>query len=202
MRVRILACSVLLSSAAAAEVIECPRGTELQGGKPPQRLKEWCALPDGTQHGPSVFYDRTGARRVIATFSQGRLDGHYQRWHDNDQLAEEGDYRDDVKYGLFRSWRSDGSLLQEERYENGELTGEARSFFPDGKLMATTRYEKGKRHGLAVVYYENGQKRAEGKFRDDLYHGVWKGWYEDGSLEKRAEFDEGREIERERYPRD
>ena len=40
---------------ALAEEFQCPTGALVHGEPPPEGLKAWCELPDGTQHGPSLF---------------------------------------------------------------------------------------------------------------------------------------------------
>jgi len=180
--------------------MKCPKDTEVKGKRPPQGLKEWCSLPDGTQHGPSVRYYESGKLMVRAFFDEGELDGEYQAWHPNGQPAEAGTYSDDQRRGIFRTWDADGNQLTEEPYDDGRIHGESRIWFPNGQLMLEVSYSKGARNGPALTYYENGQKRTEGEFRNDAYHGQWRGWYADGSPEKVAEFDEGTELSRKTFP--
>lgn len=181
--------------------LDCPRGTEAQGGRPPVARKQWCALPDGTQHGPSIRYYGNGEVMVRAQFEKGEMTGDYRAWHKNGQVAEAGQYEDDEREGTFRTYAGDGTVLTEETYKNGKVHGKSRVWFPNGQLMVDASFVNGVRDGPAVTYYENGNKRTEGSFRNNKHHGKWQGWYEDGTLEKVAEFDEGREISREEFPR-
>jgi antitoxin component YwqK of YwqJK toxin-antitoxin module len=180
--------------------LECPKGAEVKGKRPPEGLKEWCSLPDGTQHGPSVRYYEDGKLMVRAFFDKGKLEGEYRAWHPNGQVAEAGTYVHDQRQGVFQTWDPGGNRLTEDPYKDGQIQGTSRIWFPSGQLMLEVEYAKGKRNGPAVIYYENGQKRSEGEFRNDEYHGHWRGWYADGSLEKEAEFDRGRELSRKTYP--
>ena len=183
------------------EEMRCPKDTEVKGKRPPQGLKEWCSLPDGTQHGPSVRYYESGKPMARAFFDEGELDGEYQAWHPNGQLAEAGTYSHDQRRGVFRTWDPNGNQLTEDAYDDGRIHGSSRIWYPSGQLMLELTYSKGARNGPAVTYYDNGQKRTEGEFRNDEFHGRWQGWYADGSLEKVAEFDEGRELSRKTFPR-
>jgi antitoxin component YwqK of YwqJK toxin-antitoxin module len=183
------------------EQVSCPKDTERKGKRPPQGRKEWCDLPDGTQHGPSVSYYASGMLMASAVFDKGELDGEYRAWHPNGQLAEAGMYSHDQRRGVFRTWDPNGSQLTEETHEDGQIHGKSRIWFPNGQLMLEMTYSKGRRDGPAVTFYNNGQKRTEGEFRNDAYHGTWRGWYADGSLEKVAEFDDGRELSRKTFPR-
>jgi hypothetical protein len=47
-------------AAALAGDLDCPDGTTLEGAAPPGGHKQWCQLPDGTQHGTSLFWYPTG----------------------------------------------------------------------------------------------------------------------------------------------
>jgi|GEM_PF-2126128 len=185
---------------ASAGDLKCPRGTERHGKRPPDGRKEWCSRPDGTQHGPSVSYYETGAEMARAMFDDGEMDGMYQAWHPNGQLAESGNYSHDKKDGVFTTRTPDGRPLTEESFRNGALNGSTKIWFDNGQLMVDATYVNGVRHGMAVTYYENGQMRTRGEFKNGAYHGKWQGWYPDGSLQKVAEFDEGEELSRQDYP--
>ena len=182
------------------EEMKCPRDAEVRGKRPPEGRKEWCSLPDGTQHGPSVSYYESGELMARAVFDEGKLDGEYRAWHPNGQLAEAGTYYHDQRQGIFRTWDPNGNRITEDPYNDGRIDGKSRIWFPNGQLLVEVTHSKGTRQGPAVTFYENGQKRTEGEFRNGVYHGTWQGWYADGSPEKVAEFDEGREISRKTFP--
>ena len=182
--------------------LNCPRGTEAKGGRPPKVRKQWCALPDGSQHGPSIRYYGSGKVMVRAEFSKGEMTGEYRAWHGNGQLAESGTYVRDDRDGTFRTFDGEGMVLSEENYKQGVVHGRSRVWFPSGQLMVDAEFANGRRNGPAVTYYGNGNKRTEGVFLNNKHHGKWQGWYEDGSLKKVAEFDEGRELSRQEFPRE
>jgi antitoxin component YwqK of YwqJK toxin-antitoxin module len=196
-----LATGVAFASAAGAEEIRCPAGTEPRGAAPPQGGKLWCALPDGTQHGPSLTWYADGQRLALASFQRGALDGSYREWHPGGQLKEEGEYRDDRRDGVYRTFYANGKQASEEEYRAGLLHGRQLVWYESGAPMAVSEFRHGKRHGLAATWYEGGQKQTEGRFVDGSYHGRWVGWWEDGSVKKVAEFDHGRELSREFHPR-
>jgi antitoxin component YwqK of YwqJK toxin-antitoxin module len=187
-------------SLATAAELKCPRGAKHQGKAPPEARKEWCSRPDGTQHGPSVSYYESGEPMARAVFADGEMHGLYQAWHPNGQLAETGNYVRDQRDGAFKTYTPEGGPLTEETFKNGKQHGVARIWFDNGQLMVEAMYANGDRHGPAVTYYEDGRKRSQGVFKNGAYDGTWEGWYPDGSVEKVAEFDEGRELSRKNYP--
>jgi antitoxin component YwqK of YwqJK toxin-antitoxin module len=199
----LLALLLLAAPAPAADPgeLDCPRGTKAKGGSPPRARKQWCALPDGTQHGPSIRYYGSGKVMVRAEFAKGEMSGPYRAWHKNGQLAESGVYVRDKRDGPFRTFDGDGTVLTEESYKRGKVHGRSRIWFLNGQLMVDAVFANGTRNGPAVTYYDNGNKRTEGGFRSNRHHGEWRGWYEDGSLAKVAEFEDGRELSREEFPR-
>jgi hypothetical protein len=104
-------------AAALAGNLECPDGAILEGSAPPRGHKQWCQLPDGTQHGPSLFWYPTGEKRVEANFVDGRLQGPVTEWHRNGQKAEQGFYKDDNRDGTFATWYKEGTKESLEEYK-------------------------------------------------------------------------------------
>ncbi|MBW2542341.1 MAG: toxin-antitoxin system YwqK family antitoxin [Deltaproteobacteria bacterium] len=185
---------------ALAGEIECPGDAVVHGQPPPDGLKAWCELPDGTQHGPSLSWYEGGAPKAEAHFDEGKLDGVFKLWHPNGQLAEEGYYVDDQRHGTFSAWGEDGIKLLKQDFVKGQRNGEMMRWYPDGQLQFFEHYVDGEKDGPAVAYFENGQMEAEGAFRKGKFHGVWKGWYPDGSKRKVAEFVDGDRISVETFP--
>jgi hypothetical protein len=52
----------------------CPPGTTVAGDKPPAGTRQWCARPDGTQHGPGYIWDDRGRLVVIMSYTDGKTD--------------------------------------------------------------------------------------------------------------------------------
>jgi len=195
-----LCAAVLDPQPALAQKIECPGGTVVHGATPPDGLKAWCELPDGTQHGPSLSWYESGSPKAEAHFDKGKLNGVFKLWHLNGQLAEEGYYVEDQRHGTFSTWADDGIKLLKQDFANGKRNGEMMRWYRDGQLQFFEHYVDGEKDGPAVAYFENGQMEAEGAFRKGKFHGVWKGWYPDGSKRKIAEFVDGDRISIETFP--
>jgi antitoxin component YwqK of YwqJK toxin-antitoxin module len=184
---------------ATAEDFQCPSGASVRGEPPPQGLKAWCELPDGTQHGPSLSWYDVDRPKAEAHFDQGKLQGVFKLWHANGQLAEEGNYIADQRDGTFSTWSDDGVKLLEQNFSNDERNGAIKRWYPDGQLQFFEHYVDGEKDGPAVAYFENGQKEAEGVFRKGQFHGTWTGWYPDGRKRKVAEFVDGDRISSETF---
>jgi antitoxin component YwqK of YwqJK toxin-antitoxin module len=185
---------------APAEEFQCPIGASMHGGAPPEGLKAWCELPDGTQHGPSLSWYEAGKPMAEAHFDEGKLHGVFRLWHAKDQLAEEGTYVADQRHGTFSTWGEDGVKLLEQNFLNGKRNGEFKRWHLNGQLQFSEHYVDGEKDGPAVAYFENGQMEAEGMFRKGQFHGTWTGWYPDGKKRKVAEFVDGDRISNKTFP--
>ncbi|MBL7965614.1 MAG: TonB family protein [Prolixibacteraceae bacterium] len=49
------------------------------------------------------------------------MTGDYKIWHTNGQLNFSGNYKDNLKNGLFQTFNESGELIKEGQYENGKL---------------------------------------------------------------------------------
>lgn len=196
----LLSAALVLSAPAAALGIECPSGTRQKGKIPPHGTKVWCALPDGTQHGPSLFFHDGGEKRAEAHFENGELDGLYREWYPNGKVAQEVRYDGGKKAGMQKTFYEDGAKWSEETWVDGLLQGKSMAWYPSGKPRADANYEDGKRDGEATSWWENGQVQAKGTFVDGKYDGKWVEWREDGRKRQEAVFDRGDEKSRETFP--
>ena len=81
----------------------CPEGAKLIGDPPPEGKKRWCSYRG--QDGLQVFH------------------GHYWEWHDNGQLALEGDFVHGIRNGRWAEYNRSGALTIESNYRAGNLDG-------------------------------------------------------------------------------
>ena len=192
--------ALVAGSPAFGEEFVCPEGARIQGEAPPRGVKQWCALEDGTQQGPSVFWFAFGRRRVEASFCEGRLCGAYRRWWDNGQLAEEGTYEDDQKHGVFTDWDANGTKRVFQEYRKGVIHGSSKAWWPNARPMLDLHYVDGERHGSAATWFESGRMQTRGEFHRGRRDGAWTAWYPDGNKKRVAVFEEGGEVSREQFP--
>lgn len=60
--------------------------------------------------------------------------GLFRAYHQNGQLASEGEYRDGLEVGVWRDYHDNGQLAAEGEYHNGRETGQWRYWLNDGTL--------------------------------------------------------------------
>jgi antitoxin component YwqK of YwqJK toxin-antitoxin module len=188
------------ASIVRAADVECPRTASLHGEAPPDGAKLWCALEDGTQHGPSISWSANGNVKAEANFDQGKLEGVYRIYHESGALQEEGHYIADKKNGMFTSWAEDGTKLLEQKFSRDQRDGLVQQWYPSGGLKFSENYRQGQKHGPAVAYFESGQKQSEGSFDSGKFEGTWSGWYPSGRKRKVAEFVAGERVKVEIFP--
>lgn len=196
----------LFVAAAAVEAAEpqlvCPGGTSRNGARPPHGRKEWCELPDGTQHGPSLSYYKDGVVKAEANFENGQLQGVFRLWHTNGQVAEQGQYDKDKRSGEFSAYGEDGTRRLRQTFVRGNRHGVVEQWHSNGQLQYAEHFKDGEKNGPAVAYYDNGQLEASGEFRNGKYHGTWSGWYENGAKRKVAVFEDGKQLSIENFTRE
>ena len=73
----------------------------------------------------------------------------FTKMYHSNQLAEQGQFKDGLRIGLWKTWH------------------------PNGTLATTLTYNKGLRHGKYFRYDENGNLVENGAFRSNLKTGKW-----------------------------
>jgi antitoxin component YwqK of YwqJK toxin-antitoxin module len=157
----------------AAAPVDCPPGTVLKGGAPPDLFEAWCeGRPDAygkpRRHGPSRSWYDDGGLRTEERWSEGKRDGPFVEYHRGGKKAREGSYALDEKVGTWTIWFEDGGL--EER----------------GGWAANLP------HGPFTAWHRGGQKRAEGRHFMGAQVGRWITYDEAGKEIGRVDFGERR----------
>lgn len=105
------------------------------------------------KHGLWTELSDNGAKLREQTFQKGTLQGPSTTWHEGtSQKANEGEYRNGEKQGIWREWH------------------------PDGKLHLEGAYVDGQRDGLWTEYHPKGHKWKAGSFRTGTKIGTWITW--------------------------
>lgn len=87
-----------------SEAAPCPDGAVLRGAPPPDGRDVWCALPDGTRHGPHTAWWPNGRQHFQRNYAHGRLDGPWQKWRPDGRRWAAGAYREGVRTGRWVEW--------------------------------------------------------------------------------------------------
>ncbi|TRW90126.1 toxin-antitoxin system YwqK family antitoxin [Flavobacterium sp. GT3R68] len=77
------------------------------------------------------------------------LNDKFLKMYHSNQLAEQGEFKNGLKVGLWKSWH------------------------PNGTIQTTQYWDNGFRTGLYYRYDENGAEVEKGNYRSDKKHGQW-----------------------------
>ncbi|MEO1626980.1 MAG: TonB family protein [Bacteroidota bacterium] len=91
-------------------------------------------------------------------------------WYEDGLLAEQGQYRNNKKEGLWKNYkRGEGHLDSYGEYQNGVPTGKWTYLYPSGKVKEEANYEDGKRNGHVLYYDEAGTLVKKSLFENGKY---------------------------------
>lgn len=122
-------------------------GIKTGEGKEINRLRE----------GEWKFY-HTGKTTImsIEKYSKGKLNGIRKVFFPDGKIAEETEYVNDVKNGIYKKYTEKGIVLEQSTYKNGKFNGQAVFRDSHGDLAAKGQFTNGRRTGM-WQYYENGK---------------------------------------------
>lgn len=87
------------------------------------------------------------------------LKGEFSVLDRNDQLTEQGEFKEGLKDGVWRTWDANGYLKNVYSYRNGLLHG-ANLNYEKGNLISKVQYRRGLKHGKAIYYDVPGEERV------------------------------------------
>lgn len=150
--------------------------------------------------------------------SNGKLEGEYQKYYDEDRLFAEMYYHKEKLHGpvtfyhkngavLAKSWfvygvqqgknwqyYPSGQLSSLQGYKDGLAEGEQTYFYEDGTLKSHLHFSKGLYHGQVLLYYSNGQIKRELHFKEGKLHGLERHWAPSGILLWEVHYEEGKPV--------
>jgi len=110
---------------------------------------------------------------------QGQKTGLWFFWNESDVVIEKGEWKDDVRHGLFVFYNKWGQLDRVEYYQNGLLIEEE-----EEKVNVDVR----------TTEHANGTIATRGVYVDDLREGVFTEYDEDGNIISGAVYEGGTQI--------
>ena len=160
-------------------------------------------------------------KEEICFYEKGKLNGKYAKIFTNDEVAEIGTYKDnlkeresfkydietlrlkevknyihDIPNGPYRSYVYTGELESEGTYIDGNLHGEYRSYQTDENdklfLWQISNYEHGIWKGKATNFYPGGQVESEFYIQNDEIEGKCISYFENGKIKEIEEYENGR----------
>jgi antitoxin component YwqK of YwqJK toxin-antitoxin module len=110
------------------------------------------------------------------------------------QKAEEGDYRDNRKTGIWMEYYCNGQAKNKVTFVNGRPDGYAVIYFENGKIQEEGQWKNNRWVGNLKQYYENGQVQHDFKFNEGgKREGVQTYNHENGAVAVQGNFVNGKE---------
>lgn len=112
----------------------------------------------------------------------------------DDQLVEEGYYKDNQKVGVWKKYYENGSLEYELTFVNNRPSGYAIFYYKNGKISEEGVWKNNRWVGEYKYYHENGKLKYEWKYDvNGKRSGEQKYYYENGQLMIIGDWKEGKE---------
>ncbi len=147
--------------------------------------------------GRAVQFYENGQLRLSGEFVDGKPEGDWELWHDNQTLWVTSSLSAD---GFFPERDYCEFLVTDKgRVCLANFNGLARNaysqWYSNGQLREETNYQAGKREGLSREWYENGQLELEGNFQAGKLEGLFRIWDENGQLTFEGTYEAGELVE-------
>lgn len=166
-------------------------------------------------HHPSKFYCWTKAQHVRVTQGASAgllLDGLFEAFYPDKQLAQKGNYQKGLKHGVWSYWSQDGTFYKKEKWCRGVLSGKQQYFDEKGQLESTEIIHgaglKKRVTSDSIIHWrsfdrktivlldDSGKKMEVQNFKEDELHGVQK-TYAEGKLQSKVRYKKGETSEKE-----
>ncbi len=95
-------------------------------------------------------------------------------------------------YGNDKAYAAKGfaadAVAEEGEFQDGKKIGVWKQYFPSGKVKSEIEFKNGRPSGTFKTFYENGQVEEEGVWKNNAYTGGFKRYYENGVVAQEKNF--------------
>jgi len=92
------------------------------------------------------------------------LEGSFLKFYLNNQLAEQGEFSNGRKIGLWKTWYNNGTLCTETHWKSGKLRGKFIAYNEKGEMIEKGSYADNKKQGRWINY----KTKDTLKYRNDM----------------------------------
>ena len=94
------------------------------------------------------YHEDSPAIMTEELYLNGKLNGIRKVFYKNGKLAEESEYKADIRFGFYKSYAENGIILEESTYAFGQYEGEAIYRNVENKISGQGFYKNGKKVGI------------------------------------------------------
>jgi uncharacterized protein len=166
-----------------------------------------------------IYFEKgfiTDIENINRLDKSGLKQGKWMFFHENGNLKEEGEFKNDLKHGYFKSYASNGTLLSTAKYVDGILQEDVaelakldikREYYPSGQIKTIASFKDDVQQGIRREYSPEGKIVAGFLFHkgiivgegitdeEGIRDGLWKEYYINGQLKSIGLYDAGKRID-------
>ena len=147
---------------------------------------------EGRKNGKYQLFNENEVLISEGVYSKGLENGQFKRYYPSGKVEEVMHFVNGAYHGTYELFHENGNLKQRYQYVNDFIEGEMLVYYESGKLKEAIQFVKGVEDGIFKEYYENGQLSTEGTYivkndSDPLEVGELKQYDEMGQLIRKAQ---------------
>ena len=108
----------------------------------------------------NYYHKASKAIMTIENYTNGKLEGLRSVFYPNGKIAEEINFKDNLKEGICKRYTENVIVIEESAYKNNEYNGVATFKDSDGSLISKGNFVDGKKAGV-WHFYEKGKLSKE-----------------------------------------
>ena len=108
----------------------------------------------------NYYHKASKAIMTIENYANGKLEGLRSVFYPNGKIAEEINFKDNLKEGICKRYTENGIVIEESAYKNNEYNGTTTFKDSDGNLISKGNFVDGKKAGV-WHFYEKGKLSKE-----------------------------------------
>lgn len=130
---------------------------------------------DGEVHGVRImYYEGNKKTKVLETYEHGEMEGLFEEYHLNGQVAFSGIFTDGAMEGIFKKYSETGQIIEEVTFVDSDENGPFKEYHLNGQLAAEGGYINGdNEHGPLKLYDENGELIKEMNCDRGICKTIW-----------------------------
>lgn len=148
---------------------------------------------DGLLDGEFNRYYKNGQVSVHVQYKMGEPIGGFKQYFENGKLKAEK--TDNGKTQILTRWYENGIKNNEIHFENNILNGTSEQWYKNGQKEFTCSYKNDKRTGQFISWYENGKKKIEGRYSNGELDGKWLSWNENEIIKSEEHYNKGKKTD-------